>query len=50
MKRVHRVRKRGQRIEVTFDEKGQSEGKHGDELMSWIGVLTREHVLIWIQD
>ncbi|GMN47361.1 hypothetical protein TIFTF001_016550 [Ficus carica] len=50
MKRIHMERKRGERIEVTFDEKGQPEGKHGDELMSWIGVLTREHVPIWIQD
>ncbi|GMN56704.1 hypothetical protein TIFTF001_025817 [Ficus carica] len=50
MKRVHMVRKRGERIQVTFDEKGQPEGKHGDELMSWIGVLAREHVPIWIQD
>ncbi|GMN32104.1 hypothetical protein TIFTF001_041681 [Ficus carica] len=44
------ARKRGERIIVTFDEKGQSEGKHGDELMSWIGVLIREHIPIWIQD
>ncbi|GMN56304.1 hypothetical protein TIFTF001_025415 [Ficus carica] len=43
MKRVHMARKRGERIQVTFDEKGQLEGKHGDELMSWIGVLAREH-------
>ncbi|GMN67292.1 hypothetical protein TIFTF001_036353 [Ficus carica] len=43
MKRVHMARKKGERIKVTFDEKGQSEGKHGDELMSWIGVLAREH-------
>ncbi|GMN32583.1 hypothetical protein TIFTF001_041762 [Ficus carica] len=50
MKRVHMARKRGERIEVTLDEKGQPEGKHGDELMSWIGVLAREHVPIWIQD
>ncbi|GMN23923.1 hypothetical protein TIFTF001_049111 [Ficus carica] len=50
MKRVHMARKRGERIQVTFDEKGQPEGKHGDELMSWIGVLAREHVPIWIQD
>ncbi|GMN63491.1 hypothetical protein TIFTF001_032556 [Ficus carica] len=50
MKRVHMARKRGERIPVTFDEKGQPEGKHGDELMSWIGVLAREHVPIWIQD
>ncbi|GMN52139.1 hypothetical protein TIFTF001_021288 [Ficus carica] len=50
MKRVHMVRKIGERIQVTFDEKGQPEGKHGDELMSWIGVLAREHVPIWIQD
>ncbi|GMN66002.1 hypothetical protein TIFTF001_035064 [Ficus carica] len=50
MKRVHMARKRGERIEVTFDEKGQPEGKHGDELMSWIGILAREHVPIWIQD
>ncbi|GMN60973.1 hypothetical protein TIFTF001_030046 [Ficus carica] len=28
MKRVHMARKRGERIEVTFDEKGQPEGKH----------------------
>ena len=50
MKCVHMARKRGERIQVTFDEKGQPEGKHGDELMSWIGVLAREHVPIWIQD
>ncbi|GMN72002.1 hypothetical protein TIFTF001_052756, partial [Ficus carica] len=50
MKRVHMARKRGERIQVTFDEKGQPEGKHGDELMSRIGVLAREHVPIWIQD
>ncbi|GMN64068.1 hypothetical protein TIFTF001_033135 [Ficus carica] len=50
MKCVHMARKRGERIEVTFDEKGQLEGKHGDELISWIGVLAREHVPIWIQD
>ncbi|GMN71196.1 hypothetical protein TIFTF001_051800, partial [Ficus carica] len=28
MKRVHMARKRGERIPVTFDEKGQPEGKH----------------------
>ncbi|GMN60083.1 hypothetical protein TIFTF001_029172 [Ficus carica] len=50
MKRVHMARKRGERIPVTFDEKGQPEGKHGDELISWIGVLAREHIPIWIQD
>ncbi|GMN46344.1 hypothetical protein TIFTF001_015533 [Ficus carica] len=50
MKQVHMARKRSERIEVTFDEKGQPEGKHGDELMSWIGVLAREHIPIWIQD
>ena len=50
MKRVHMARKKGERIAVTFDPKGQPEGKHGDELMSWIGVLAREHVPIWIQD
>ncbi|GMN54928.1 hypothetical protein TIFTF001_024062 [Ficus carica] len=50
MKRVNMARKRGEQIQVTFDEKGQPEGKHGDELMSWIGVLAREHVPIWIQD
>ncbi|GMN74092.1 hypothetical protein TIFTF001_052307, partial [Ficus carica] len=33
MKRVHMARKRVERIQVTFDEKGQPEGKHGDELM-----------------
>ena len=50
MKRVHVARRKGERIEVTFDGKGQPEGKHGDELISWIGVLAREHVPIWIQD
>ncbi|GMN58471.1 hypothetical protein TIFTF001_027570 [Ficus carica] len=50
IKRVYMARKRGERIQVTFDEKGQPEGKHSDELMSWIGVLAREHVPIWIQD
>ncbi|GMN58505.1 hypothetical protein TIFTF001_027607 [Ficus carica] len=50
MKCVHMAKKRGERIEVTFDEKGQPEGKHGDELLSWIGVLAREHIPIWIQD
>ena len=44
------VRKKGERIEITFDEKGQSEGKHGDELMNWIGVLAQEYISIWIQD
>ena len=43
MKRVHIVRKRGERIEITFDEKGQPKRKHDDELISWIGVLAREH-------
>ncbi|GMN68514.1 hypothetical protein TIFTF001_037571 [Ficus carica] len=50
IKRVHMARKRGERIQVMFDEKGQPERKHSDELMSWIGVLAREHVPIWIQD
>ncbi|GMN73859.1 hypothetical protein TIFTF001_054367 [Ficus carica] len=50
MKRVHMARKKGERIPVMFDEKGQPEGKHGDELMSWIGVLAQEHIPIWIQD
>ncbi|GMN63833.1 hypothetical protein TIFTF001_032884 [Ficus carica] len=50
MKRAHMARKRGEQIEVTFDEKGQPEGKHDDELINWIGVLAREHVPIWIQD
>ncbi|GMN73958.1 hypothetical protein TIFTF001_054934, partial [Ficus carica] len=50
MKRVHMARKRGERIPVTFDEKGQPEGSHSDELMSWIGVLAQEHIPIWIQD
>ncbi|GMN32715.1 hypothetical protein TIFTF001_041779 [Ficus carica] len=36
MKHVHMARKRGERIQVTFDEKGQPEGKHGDKLMSWV--------------
>ncbi|GMN62915.1 hypothetical protein TIFTF001_031987 [Ficus carica] len=40
MKCVHMARNRGERIQVTFDEKGQPEGKHGDELMSWIETVT----------
>ncbi|GMN56738.1 hypothetical protein TIFTF001_025852 [Ficus carica] len=32
MRRVHRVRTKGQRIEVSFDAKGQPLGKEGDEL------------------
>ncbi|GMN61564.1 hypothetical protein TIFTF001_030635 [Ficus carica] len=50
MTRVHQVRTRGQRIEVSFDAKGQPLGKSGDELQSWIGVLAREHIPIWISD
>ncbi|GMN61576.1 hypothetical protein TIFTF001_030661 [Ficus carica] len=50
MRRVHHVRTKGQRIEVLFDAKGQPLGKGGDELQSWIGVLAREHILIWISD
>ncbi|GMN55626.1 hypothetical protein TIFTF001_024746 [Ficus carica] len=30
--------------------KGQPLGKEGDELQSWIGVLAREHIPIWISD
>ncbi|GMN66670.1 hypothetical protein TIFTF001_035727 [Ficus carica] len=41
---------RGERIEVSFDSKGQPKGKAGDELQSWIGVLAREHIPIWIFD
>ncbi|GMN60150.1 hypothetical protein TIFTF001_029244 [Ficus carica] len=43
IKRVHMARKRGERIEVTFDKKGQPEGNHSDALMSWIGVQAQEH-------
>ncbi|GMN24789.1 hypothetical protein TIFTF001_050345 [Ficus carica] len=50
MTRVHKVRAKGQRIEVSFDGKGQPLGKAGDELQSWIGVLAREHIPIWISD
>ncbi|GMN60776.1 hypothetical protein TIFTF001_029877 [Ficus carica] len=32
------------------DEDGQPLGKAGDELQSWIGVLAREHIPIWISD
>ncbi|GMN72204.1 hypothetical protein TIFTF001_056001 [Ficus carica] len=34
MTRVHQVRAKGQRIEVSFDGKGQPLGKAGDELQS----------------
>ncbi|GMN51397.1 hypothetical protein TIFTF001_020547 [Ficus carica] len=50
MRRVHQVRIKGERIEVSFDAKGQPLGKEGDELQSWIGVLAREHIPIWISD
>ncbi|GMN57688.1 hypothetical protein TIFTF001_026786 [Ficus carica] len=36
MKRIHMARKMGERIPVTFDENGQPEGKHGDELMKTV--------------
>ncbi|GMN62152.1 hypothetical protein TIFTF001_031241 [Ficus carica] len=32
------------------DENGQPIGKGGDALQSWIGVLAREHIPIWISD
>ena len=47
---MHVVRTRGERIQVSFDSKGQPIGKEGDELQSWIGVLAREHIPIWIAD
>ncbi|GMN27824.1 hypothetical protein TIFTF001_001816 [Ficus carica] len=50
LKRVHVVRTRGERIQVSFDAKGQPISKEGDELQSWIGVLAREHIPIWIAD
>jgi hypothetical protein len=50
LKRVHVVRTRGERIPVSFDSKSQPIGKEGDELQSWIGVLAREHIPIWIAD
>ncbi|GMN54079.1 hypothetical protein TIFTF001_023184 [Ficus carica] len=50
MRRVHLVRTKRERIEVSFDTKGQPLGKEGDELQSWIGVLAREHIPIWISD
>ncbi|GMN62968.1 hypothetical protein TIFTF001_032039 [Ficus carica] len=50
MRRVHQVRTKGERIAVSFDEKGQPLGKEGDELQSWIGVLAREHIPIWISN
>ncbi|GMN64639.1 hypothetical protein TIFTF001_033702 [Ficus carica] len=50
LKRVHVVRTRGEQIQVSFDSKGQPIGKEGDELQSWIGVLAREHIPIWIAD
>ncbi|GMN61822.1 hypothetical protein TIFTF001_030906 [Ficus carica] len=50
MRRVHQVRTKGQRIEVSLDAKGQPLGKEGDKLQSLIGVLAREHIPIWISD
>ena len=46
MKRVHQVRKKGERIQVSFDDRGQPMGKEGDELMSWVGVLAQEYIPI----
>ncbi|GMN22744.1 hypothetical protein TIFTF001_045699 [Ficus carica] len=50
MRRVHLVRTKGERIEVSFDAKGPPLRKEGDELWSWIGVLAPEHIPIWISD
>ncbi|GMN47781.1 hypothetical protein TIFTF001_016959 [Ficus carica] len=50
MRKVHLVRTKGERIEVSFDVKGQPLRKEGDELHSWIRVLAREHIPIWISD
>ncbi|GMN58633.1 hypothetical protein TIFTF001_027738 [Ficus carica] len=50
MRRVHQVRTKGERVQVSFDAKGQPIGKGGDALQSWIGVLAREHIPIWISD
>ncbi|GMN63680.1 hypothetical protein TIFTF001_032760 [Ficus carica] len=50
MRRVHQIRTKGERLEVSFDAKRQPIGKGGDALHSWIGVLAREHVPIWISD
>ncbi|GMN64664.1 hypothetical protein TIFTF001_033727 [Ficus carica] len=50
MRRVHQVRTKGERLEVSFDAKGQPIGMGGDALQSWIGVLAREHIPIWISD
>ncbi|GMN43152.1 hypothetical protein TIFTF001_012353 [Ficus carica] len=50
MRRVHQVRTKGERLEVSFDANGQLIGKGGDALQSWIGVLAREHIPIWISD
>ncbi|GMN56129.1 hypothetical protein TIFTF001_025238 [Ficus carica] len=50
MRRVHLVRTKGERIELPFDVKGQPLGKEGDELQSWIGVLARKHIPIWISN
>ncbi|GMN60245.1 hypothetical protein TIFTF001_029336 [Ficus carica] len=50
MRRVNLVRTKGELIVVSFDAKRQPLGKEGDELQSWIGVLVREHIPIWISD
>ncbi|GMN69335.1 hypothetical protein TIFTF001_038385 [Ficus carica] len=50
MRRVHQVRTKGERLEVSFDAKGQPIEKGGDPLQSWIGVLARGHIPIWISD
>ena len=50
MKRVNKLRSRGDKIHVDIDEKKQPVGKHGDELLSYIGVLGREVVPIWVKN
>ena len=50
MRRVHQVRSKGERLHIEFDGKGQPMGKGGDALQSWIGVLAREHIPIWISN
>ncbi|GMN47898.1 hypothetical protein TIFTF001_017072 [Ficus carica] len=45
MKRVHMATKRGERIQVTFDEKGQPEGKHdGLKEIIWKETVTSFNV------
>lgn len=50
MSKINSIKILGLKVQVEFDDKDQPKGSKGDELLSYIGVLAREHVPIWIND